>query len=197
MTANYNNFYENCKISSNFLDKRYYGLHEGVDYAGSKHFKVENIFDGTIYQQYYSQYSGNTLILQHNTKYFGFDFEEIFFSYYCHLFRPEMITENFLKCGKHLGYFGNSGKTLTMYLENGKVGKEWREISENEKNNEFCDYGVHLHLSVFQGLHENKLINELGLQNNTLKQKMNYNGIIRDWTFIDPVKFLQKLKHRK
>jgi murein DD-endopeptidase MepM/ murein hydrolase activator NlpD len=157
--------YNNFRIISDFGDSREYGRHEGIDYLGTKNDHVRIIDNGVLYNNYVGKLSGNSLIYKHDLK--GFDIQDDYYSAYFHL--SEKLGEKLPCKNEIIGLFGNTGKCLTSFDISGKKTNTYRTLDPNEITSKYCNFGVHLHLSIFQFGKNTKLLEYLRKKYNIIE----------------------------
>ena len=142
--------YKNKRISSGFgIDRGSY-KHSGIDYPGTKKEDVYNQIDGIVENIIYDEkYFGTQCIMYSNPKFAG-DVNDKLYHSYCHLSEVDVKEGQFLESGKIIGKMGNSGDSFTVYDSKGKLTDFYRPITDKEKENKKCNFGVHLHLWFFQ-----------------------------------------------
>ena len=139
------------KITSEFLDKRPYGLHEGADFEANKQTEIFAVLPGTKHNIYESAISGRSLIIKSNIrKDVKKEFDGEIFAAYLHMHK--IIDKASYTTTETLGFAGNSGTVYTIYGEDGTPGRVYRKVSAKEQADSNNNFGSHLHLSVFQYL---------------------------------------------
>lgn len=158
------------EIFSYFKEKRGYGLHEGIDILGNKKEPVKSLLQGTVARTGidYTGY-GNFIVMKHNTKYFfkEIPFMEDFYTLYGHFrsinpiiyekAKEKKITKRFVNIKDELGYFGNTGSCWTTYNKDGTKSDKSRPVTMIEQSDVDCNFGVHLHFSIFSEKKEGNL----------------------------------------
>lgn len=146
--------YKFTQDSYKFKANRSYGLHEGVDYPGTKKEQVKNILDGIINNVYKLKHTGWTVFIKHNLKFIESTdkyLDSIIYFYYAHLHKVFPTKGQFIKAGDCIGYKGNTGLVYTKYdlKNNYNVNNKWRTLTPEEMADINCNYGVHEHLSCY------------------------------------------------
>jgi len=192
------------EISSYFKERRGYGLHEGIDIIGSKKDTVKSLLQGTVERTGidYTGY-GNFVVMKHNSKYFfkSTPFMENFYTLYGHLrsinpiiyekAKEKEFTKRFVNIQDDIGYFGNTGSCWTSYNKDGSKSDKSRPVTMIEQSDVDCNFGVHLHFSIFSEKKESELSNWL------LEKKILAPIDILSWNFryyYNPVKLLDFFK---
>jgi hypothetical protein len=145
-------YLKNNKVSANFGEVRYYGKHEGINIEGDKSTRILNYFDGTIESigDMIDRGYGNYVIVKHNAKEF-FGINEKFYTLYGQLFKIFFENGNTIRQGMMIGLMGNSGDCLTKYdLLGIEKNNCYRNITIKEMEDIDCNFGVNLHLSIYQ-----------------------------------------------
>jgi len=192
------------EISSYFKERRGYGLHEGIDIIGSKKDEVKSLLQGTAERTGLDHTGyGNFVVISHNTKYFfkNAPFRENFFTLYGHLrtIDPSVVEKStkkepvnkFININDNIGYFGNTGSCWTSYAKDGSKSGKLRPVTILEQNDVDCNFGVHLHFSIFSERKETKLTGwliEKGILDKTDVLSWNFRY------YYDPLKLLDYFK---
>ncbi len=171
-----------------FKSKRYYGLHEGLDFSNVK--KGEAVFAeiaGVLDFKGFVKGYGNLLRIKTDLFYKNKNLKGIIiYSEYGHLFDFEQFNANYIPKNHKIGKIGASG--ACQYFD--KIEKKWKFVSLNDQKNIYDNKGVHLHFDIYINNNEKtedflqNIINTLNINEKDL--------ILKQWgkIYLNPKHFL-------